>query len=357
MTTPPDTPHNSHDALVRTIFGLPQHAASELRAVLPAALLAQLDLDSLTRVEASFVDEALRSSAADLLYRVLLRDGRLALVYLLIEHQSTFDPRMPLRLLGYLTRIWERHAREHPEDPKLPPIVPIVIHHGPRPWPGSRRFGEALLARLPGFDIRDSRDPADGVIRSDVLPLDFGFIVDDLALLQDPELLGRGRDTIAKLTWLALRNGRASARFFELMVDAIRSLEADLRGPEAVPALAALASYVCRWIDAPISAVERTIAESLPPASRSDFMNMIDQWIEKGRLAGLQKGRVEGRTEGRTEGELAARRESLLAILESRFGTVDAIWRERIATATSGQLASWIRRGAVTNSLDAVFAE
>jgi hypothetical protein len=33
--------------------------------------------------------------------------GGEALVYVLLEHQSTFDPRMPLRLLQYLVRVWE----------------------------------------------------------------------------------------------------------------------------------------------------------------------------------------------------------------------------------------------------------
>ena len=35
-------------------------------------------------------------------------DGRAAFVYVLIEHQSSPDPMMPLRMLRYVMRIWER---------------------------------------------------------------------------------------------------------------------------------------------------------------------------------------------------------------------------------------------------------
>ncbi len=140
------------------------------------------------------------------------------------------------------------------------------------------------------------------------------------------------------------------------MVDAIRCLEADLRGPATVPALAALASYVCCWSDTPIATVERTLVESLPPPSRSRFMNLIEQWIEKGRIAGRTEGRNEGRSEGRFEGERVARRESVLAILEARFGAVDRATRERVLAAGSERLALWIRRGAVARTLDEVFA-
>jgi hypothetical protein len=49
-----------HDSVFRQIFGVPENAASQMRAVLPPGLAGRLDLDQLTRVPASFVDEALK---------------------------------------------------------------------------------------------------------------------------------------------------------------------------------------------------------------------------------------------------------------------------------------------------------
>ena len=53
--------------MFRFVFGEPAHAASELRAVLPAALADRLDLASLRPVNGSFVDEELTTRHADVL--------------------------------------------------------------------------------------------------------------------------------------------------------------------------------------------------------------------------------------------------------------------------------------------------
>ncbi len=259
-----------HDTLFRSVFGLPQHAAAELGAVLPRELVELLDLAELRRGEGSFIDDALHASSSDLLFRAPWRTGRngpeardglegLALaharidpfLYLILEHQGTFDPRMPLRLLGYLTRIWERHRREHPTELLLPPIVPLVIHHGAKPWRGPTRFGQQLLL------------PAGFAPPVSLLLLDFGFLLDDLTLCTDAELLARGDDAMARLTLLALRNGRDRDDSFPRLVAAIRALWKDLRDPAAPSALTALVSHVRHVDDAPLAQVRDTIAAAL----------------------------------------------------------------------------------------------
>ncbi|WP_374404244.1 Rpn family recombination-promoting nuclease/putative transposase, partial [Frankia sp. Cj3] len=44
------SPHTPHDAVFRRILGTPSNAASQLRAALPAELVARLDLDKLALV-------------------------------------------------------------------------------------------------------------------------------------------------------------------------------------------------------------------------------------------------------------------------------------------------------------------
>jgi predicted transposase YdaD len=75
-----------HDSLFRFVLGKPVHAASELRAVLPAQLADRLNLANMRPVNGSFVDEELKNRHADVLMRTTL-DGREAFVYVLIEHQ------------------------------------------------------------------------------------------------------------------------------------------------------------------------------------------------------------------------------------------------------------------------------
>ena len=50
----------------------------------------------------SFVDETLRGSQSDMLFKVELATGGPALVYVLAEHKSCADPGTPLQLAAYM---------------------------------------------------------------------------------------------------------------------------------------------------------------------------------------------------------------------------------------------------------------
>ncbi|HOU93774.1 MAG TPA: Rpn family recombination-promoting nuclease/putative transposase, partial [Polyangiaceae bacterium] len=95
-----------HDKLFREAMSNGKDAAAMLRAVLPAALVAELDLDELRLEPGTFVDEELRRSQSDVLLRTRHR-GREASVYVLFEHKSGPDRWTVLQVLRYMVRIWE----------------------------------------------------------------------------------------------------------------------------------------------------------------------------------------------------------------------------------------------------------
>ncbi|RYZ67342.1 MAG: Rpn family recombination-promoting nuclease/putative transposase, partial [Proteobacteria bacterium] len=131
---------NPHDALFKTVFGQPELARAELEFALPEAIRAHLDLATIEVQPGSFVDEELRHSHTDLLYTVKTTVAQEALVYILFEHQSSFDARMPLRLLRYMVRVWERWLRDHPLAATLPIVLPVVLHHGQGRWQAAPEF-------------------------------------------------------------------------------------------------------------------------------------------------------------------------------------------------------------------------
>ena len=120
-----------HDLFARYTFGHPERAAAELRAVLPAQLVSEVDWASLRQESGSVVDPELRESESDLLFTARLRTGRSLLLYVLLEHQSRVDRWMALRMLRYVVRLMERWRTEHPESTRLPIILPLVMYHGP----------------------------------------------------------------------------------------------------------------------------------------------------------------------------------------------------------------------------------
>ncbi|WP_437635646.1 Rpn family recombination-promoting nuclease/putative transposase [Sorangium sp. So ce854] len=77
-----------HDALFKSTFSQPEHAAAALRQVLPAALAARIDFASLALQSGSFIDEKLAASHSDLLFSARLEEASL-FIYVLFEHQST----------------------------------------------------------------------------------------------------------------------------------------------------------------------------------------------------------------------------------------------------------------------------
>ncbi|MCC2672179.1 MAG: putative transposase, partial [Armatimonadetes bacterium] len=92
----------------------PANLRDLLRMLAPAVIM-RLDFEHAERVNRSFVQPDLRKKESDLIFRVPLaglEDGRGAWVYVLLEHQSTPDREMPLRLLLYLTQLWDLQRRE-----------------------------------------------------------------------------------------------------------------------------------------------------------------------------------------------------------------------------------------------------
>ena len=78
-----------HDALFKATFTQPEHAAGELRHVLPADFVKMLDFATLAVEPGSYIDEALKERQSDVLLSIRTGATR-TLVYVLYEHQSTW---------------------------------------------------------------------------------------------------------------------------------------------------------------------------------------------------------------------------------------------------------------------------
>jgi predicted transposase YdaD len=140
---PEDSIHQPNDKLLKATFSSPENARAFFENHLPAELAAALDWTSLSLEPCSFIDPQFASSESDLLFHITLQQSD-AFLYLLFEHQSSEDPRMALRLLSYILRIWERFAQNHPPPTKLPAILPFVLAQGKRPWKTSTRLEDLI---------------------------------------------------------------------------------------------------------------------------------------------------------------------------------------------------------------------
>jgi predicted transposase YdaD len=141
--------HHPHDMIVRAVLCDVAETTSFLQAYLAEEVSQALNWSTLTLLEGSFVDEDLRGSEADLLFEVEHVSGERSLwVYLLLEHQSTPDRWMRLRLLKYCCRIWEQSFRDQPAQRELRAIVPLVFYQGQQSWSYSSEFADLFAESI-----------------------------------------------------------------------------------------------------------------------------------------------------------------------------------------------------------------
>ena len=135
--------HQPHDRLFRAVFSDPKEAAGLLQATLPPDVRDSFDWTTLALRSGTFIDEELRASQSDLLFQVdQTASGQPVSMYVLLEHQSSPDRWIRLRLLRYLCRIWEAELRDDPERRQLRPVVPVVFYQGERRWTHSTEFAD-----------------------------------------------------------------------------------------------------------------------------------------------------------------------------------------------------------------------
>ena len=101
---------NPHDSFFKELLSLPQNARDFLRYYLPADVVAEFDLRRLELVRDAFVDDSLKEHLADLLYRVKLKHGDDAFVFVLFEHKSAPDVWVAFQILRYIVRLWDEVA-------------------------------------------------------------------------------------------------------------------------------------------------------------------------------------------------------------------------------------------------------
>ncbi len=334
-----------HDLFARYTFGHPERAEAELRAVLPPHVVSQVDWASLRREPGSVVDPELRETESDLLFSARLRTGHSLLLYVLLEHQSTVDGWMALRMLRYVVRQVDRWRQEHPESTLLPVIIPLVMYHGPEgAWTAPRRVEDL-------FDL-----PEEGREQWGALVPRFEYLLDDLTAEREEALRVRPGPPLARLAWLVLRHGRSEelARKLPEWVALFAQVQA---GPEGAEHLVVLIRYLL-WVGnkAVREAAGRVLHSVLDEQRAEELMRSYgEELIEQGRQQGLARGREEGLAQGLQRGLTRGRAEDVLRVLSARGVHADEQARQRILTCTDvATLDRWFERSLNATTLSEV---
>ena len=336
MTPAFPPPRDLADRLIRRTLPYPAHLRSFLRAVVPD-LADGFDCDRARLVDREILLPDWRRREADLPFEIPYRVGAaelLALVCVLIEHQSDTDPLLPLRMLFYAVAYWERQwaAWEKTDRPRPPlrlrPILPIVLYTGEMPWGSNRTVAD---------------------------------------LLGEPAAFHAFAPTWRPLFWnLSERTPRAlldSGEQWLQLLAVMRAIGADLADFEAVSAEALrrirpaseqdeqrweeLVRAVIYWINGRRPAAERDRLNATAAACQP---NLVFQQRVKEMTQTIAESYIE---EGVMKGQLLAYRETLRQLLTLRFGPLPDALSQRIDTLSDPlRLKAAIAQVLQLNSLD-----
>ena len=131
------TPHN--DLFVQ-IFSSKEKAVAFLKQQLPLIVRQTADLDHIAQVESKHLSELGVTSYNDIVYRAPFKGGQPGYYLLIIEHQSTPDAEMPIRLLTYDTAVIKDHCKQCHDTYPIP--VNIVLYTGSRRWKHAIAFDQ-----------------------------------------------------------------------------------------------------------------------------------------------------------------------------------------------------------------------
>ncbi len=115
-------------------------AAQEfLEYYLPSNFKEKLDLSKIKVEKESYIEESLRRKYSDIVYSVSTKNKETAFIYILLDHQSTVDYWMALRLWRYALLLCERHKKN---KDKLPLIYPMIMYNGLEEYSAPRNIWE-----------------------------------------------------------------------------------------------------------------------------------------------------------------------------------------------------------------------
>lgn len=153
--------NNIHDKSYKDLFSNKETFLSLIQTFVSNSWGSKLTKENLVRVDKSYVLSDYEELESDIVYKATF-GGKEIFFYMLLEFQSSFDYRMPIRLLLYMIEIWREVLKNTTEKEfkrksfRLPAIVPIVLYNGARRWTVARNLREVISnSNILGENILD----------------------------------------------------------------------------------------------------------------------------------------------------------------------------------------------------------
>jgi predicted transposase/invertase (TIGR01784 family) len=314
---------DNHDSSYRNFFSHARMVKDLLRGFVHEAWVDQLDFDTLELVNANLVGDKLDRREDDVVWR-LRYQGEWFYIYLLMEFQSQPDQSMALRMMVYVGLLYQQLQKcglLKPGDP-LPPVFPLVLYNGTRPWNGSCELSDLLI-------------PAPGELKRYQPSMRY-LLIDESNYADLSEPAEQGNLAAALIQLENSRTPEDLRRVIRLLLHWLHAPEqAGLRRAFTVWLGRVLLPGKLKGIKLPelneLEEVDAMLAERVKEWTRD--------WEQQGMQKGMQKGEV-----------LFLQRQ-----LVRKYGPLPPVLEQRIQQAEPEQLFQWGERLLFAESLSQVF--
>lgn len=275
----------------------------------PPAIWKRIVPESLTLTNGQFGSPQERHLRSDLVYRATMTDGETIYLYVLVEHQSTPDRFMALRLLEYALAILRQDREQGGEYPPI--VVPFCVYYGEvSPYPFSTEIWDCFKDRdlakaimFSAFGLFDLTTVTSEALKSDGLASFFQYLLKCNGEPLPIRFLREAQLAQLVLVLSQLGNGQAYVRSaMKYIFNAVSSRGKG--GPDDDPML--------------------LLTEIVPDDMRGEAMTFADQLRQEGIKEGIHKGKLEGIQEGKLEGKLEGQ-ETIATTLLKRGFLVDEV--------------------------------
>jgi predicted transposase/invertase (TIGR01784 family) len=268
-----------HDSGYRHLFSFRAMVEDLLRGFVREQWVDDLDFETLERKNESFISDDLREREDDIIWRAKWKGSdEWMYVYFLIEFQSESDKYMALRMVNYVTLLYQDLIKTgEVRGRALPPVLPMVIYRGEQTWTSAR-------------DIKDLiRTPPPGLVK--YLPSMKYLLLEEIRM-NDTDL-ERMSNLVAEL--FRIENSTALNACIPPFLSFLKwTYKA---GPEQKELKRAVKAWFAR-AQKPAKLIDADIVDEMAPEEMEPMLSeKIERWSKELRSEGMAEGELRGRVD------------------------------------------------------------
>jgi predicted transposase/invertase (TIGR01784 family) len=331
-----------HDTGYKEVFSYPEFVQQLVEGFFPPEISRIMDFSTLKNHSGNYITPLFEEKFEDVVWSVEVSWNGITqrvYLYILLEFQSQVDQTMPIRLMHYVACFYD-HLLKHKEATPtqgLPPVLPIVLYNGSQRWTAKQDIYDLVQPEPPAF-LR-------------VYQPHLRYYLVDEGRYSDAEL---GLKTTPLSGMFSVENAGDSWVSLQRAVDRVVAII------QADPHKDRTDRIVTRWIKRHLKRLGADVhLDQLNSLVEDKDMlaENLENLVKKERLQGEQAGIQRGRLEGRQEGRLEGRRETLVALIEVKFGPLPGWAAQRIHHAESDQLDAWTKGILSAESLEVLLGK